>query len=66
MAESRLTWLSRLGDTARLMVGVPGYEQYLLHMREHHPDVLPMSRDEFFRNRLEARYGGKGIKKCPC
>lgn len=66
MAESRLAWLNRLGDTARLMVGVPGYEQYLQHMHEHHPDVPPMTRDEFFRNRLEARYGGKGIKKCPC
>lgn len=48
----------------RLMVGQPPYEVYLDHMARHHPDAVPMSRIEFFRNREKARYGGAGGGKC--
>lgn len=53
-----------LGQTARLMVGVPDYDNYVVHMRQVHPDQPPMSYNEFFRERQEARYGGKGGFKC--
>jgi len=53
-----------LGQTARLMVGVPDYEVYATHMRLNHPDQPCMTYEEFFRERLEARYGGKGTGKC--
>jgi uncharacterized short protein YbdD (DUF466 family) len=45
---------------ARLMVGQPDYEVYVQHMRRAHPDRPVMSYAEFFRDRQEARYGGKG------
>ncbi|ASC67994.1 YbdD/YjiX family protein [Achromobacter denitrificans] len=48
-----------LGQTLRLMVGVPDYETYVEHMRRTHPDREPMSYEEFFRERQDARYGGK-------
>ncbi len=54
-----------LGQTARLMVGLPDYDNYLNHMQLTHPDQPVMSYEEFFRERQDARYGGNGrIAKC--
>jgi len=54
-----------LVQSLRLMVGVPDYGAYLRHMAATHPDQAPMSYEDFFRNRLDARYGGKGrIGRC--
>jgi uncharacterized short protein YbdD (DUF466 family) len=49
---------------ARLMIGVPDYDTYVAHCRLHHPERPPMTREAFFRNRLEARYGGNGRIGC--
>ena len=49
-----------LCDGARLMVGVPSYDTYVEHMRRTHPGQTPMTYAEFFRDRQDARYGGKG------
>jgi len=49
---------------ARMMVGVPDYDSYALHMRTHHPGQPVMTRTQFFRDRQEARYGGKNGGKC--
>ena len=49
-----------LGQTARLMIGVPDYDNYVEHMRVTHPDLTPMTYEEFFRERQDARYGGDG------
>lgn len=53
-----------LGRTLRLMVGVPDYDTYVAHMRRVHPDQEPMSYEAFFKERQEARYGGKGRIGC--
>ncbi|PSB92443.1 YbdD/YjiX family protein [Candidatus Pandoraea novymonadis] len=56
---------SYLGQTIRLMVGIPDYQTYASHMRENHPGQPVMSYEEFFRERQEARYGGKsGSSRC--
>lgn len=47
-----------LGQAARLMVGMPDYDNYVQHMRLNHPDQPVMSYEKFFRERQEARYGG--------
>ena len=50
-----------MGQSLRLMVGLPDYDTYLSHMAATHPDRQAMSYEEFFRERLQARYGaGKG------
>jgi uncharacterized short protein YbdD (DUF466 family) len=51
---------------ARLMVGVPDYDTYAAHMRCNHPDKPIMSYAEFFRERQNARYGGKGRSSLRC
>lgn len=59
-ASARVTmyWAAR---TARLMVGIPDYQTYVEHRRAVHPEAPIMTYEEFFRERLEARYAvGKG------
>jgi uncharacterized short protein YbdD (DUF466 family) len=56
--------LSRLRETALLMVGVPSYAAYLQHMAAHHPDHTPMDEKAFFRDRQQARYGSGGGRCC--
>ncbi|MEF7617193.1 YbdD/YjiX family protein [Aquincola sp. MAHUQ-54] len=53
-----------LGQTMRLMVGVPDYEAYVAHARAAHPDQPVMSYEAFFADRQAARYGGKGRIGC--
>ncbi len=60
--DLRLGW-RMLVQTARLAVGVPDYDTYLAHMRAAHPDATPMTREAFFAERLDARYG-RGSAKC--
>ena len=49
-----------LCDGARLMVGVPRYEDYVAHMARTHPGKPVMSYAEFVRDRQAARFGGAG------
>lgn len=55
-----------LAQTARLMIGLPDYETYVAHVRATHPDQEPMSREAFFIERQDARYGagGRMINRC--
>ena len=56
-----------LQQSFRLMVGVPDYENYLAHMKQHHPDLTPMDAKTFYRHCVDARYPSSGnMKKCPC
>lgn len=58
------TILRRLAETGRLMVGVPSYRAYVAHMAAAHPSRPVMSEAAFFRNRQEARYGGRNGGRC--
>lgn len=54
-----------VGQSLRLMVGVPQYSTYVTHMKDTHPDRPIMSYQEFFRERQEARYGSNGkVTRC--
>jgi uncharacterized short protein YbdD (DUF466 family) len=61
-------FFNRVAQTARLMVGVGDYANYVEHMRQHHPDRPPMTHTEYFRYCQAARYPSKDgtIKRCPC
>ena len=48
---------------ARLAIGIPDYEVYVAHIREHHPGAPPMDRGAFVLERMQARYG-KGRARC--
>jgi uncharacterized short protein YbdD (DUF466 family) len=57
-----MRWLELARRTARLMVGVPDYENYLRHRVEAHPGEPVMSRAEFCAERAEKRFGG--VSRC--
>jgi uncharacterized short protein YbdD (DUF466 family) len=40
------------------MIGQPDYEAYVAHVRQTHPDEPAMTREEFFLNRQDRRFGG--------
>jgi len=63
MLEQLGTMGRYLGQSLRLMVGLPDYQTYVAHMESTPPDRKPMTYEEFFRERQEARYGG-GQGKC--
>ena len=63
MLEQLGTMGRYLGQSLRLMGGLPDYQTYVAHMESTHPDREPMTYEEFFRERQEARYGG-GQGKC--
>jgi uncharacterized short protein YbdD (DUF466 family) len=57
------------GQTLKLMIGVGDYDVYVKHMQEHHPDAKLMDYKEWYRNRVDARYGASkdgAMKRCPC
>jgi uncharacterized short protein YbdD (DUF466 family) len=56
--------IGRMQETARLMVGLPRYDLYCRHMADHHPHAPVMTETEFFRDRQQARYGGKSGGRC--
>ena len=60
MTANGWRWLAR---TARLAVGLPDYDAYVAHLRRMHPDRVPMSREAFAIERMEARYG-RGRSRC--
>lgn len=53
-----------LGQSMRLMVGLPEYDTYLTHMETTHPGEPVMTYEEFFRERQEARYGSARSGGC--
>lgn len=56
----------RAGRFGAMLVGVPDYDAYVRHVRERHPELVPMTREQFVRSRMEARLGAKTPGKCPC
>jgi uncharacterized short protein YbdD (DUF466 family) len=58
--------LQRCGRAlAEIWEGVSGlhaYDQYVAHLRTHHPEREPISREEFYRRELTARW--EGIRRC--
>ena len=56
--------IARISHAVRTILGVPDYARYLVHQRAKHPDATPLSREEFVRERVRARYEGTGSRCC--
>ncbi|MGI9042642.1 MAG: YbdD/YjiX family protein [Gemmatimonadaceae bacterium] len=48
----------------RAVLGAPDYDRYLSHTLAAHPGRMPMTRDQFFCERLENRYSKPGSRCC--
>ena len=55
-----------LGQSMRLMVGLPEYDVYVAHMELTHPGDPVMSYEDFFRERQQARYCKDGKPSGGC
>lgn len=67
----RAAWMARarrraaaVGRVLRTVLGAPDYDRYLAHVRERHPDQVPLSRAEFVQRRLRDRYDKPGARCC--
>jgi len=54
----------RVAKVVRTIIGAPDYERYVDHVQTCHPGRKPMTRDEFAKSRLEARYNQPGNRCC--
>ena len=63
-ADAVTSWFRRAARVVRTVVGAPDYDRYVAHMRDHHPECEPASRDEFMQQRLESRYSRPGARCC--
>ena len=48
----------------RTIIGVPDYDRYVQHVCAHHPGATPLSRQEFERDRMTAKYTRPGSRCC--
>ncbi|MDE2167235.1 MAG: YbdD/YjiX family protein [Alphaproteobacteria bacterium] len=55
MTKTRTAWGWAV-KAARLMVGIPDYDNYVEHRKAHHPGEPIMTYEEFYRERQNARY----------
>lgn len=60
MITKVVTASKHLRHAARMLIGLPDYDNYVQHMRRCHPEQPVMSYETFFRERQQARYGGNG------
>ena len=56
--------LARARAVLHAIMGVPDYERYVAHLREHHPGCPVPSPREFERERMSARYERPGSRCC--
>jgi uncharacterized short protein YbdD (DUF466 family) len=64
IAGAAAGWLARAASVLRRVLGAPDYELYLVHMRQSHPDVIPLAADAFTREVLARRYERPGSRCC--
>jgi uncharacterized short protein YbdD (DUF466 family) len=64
MTDRVVSVMSSIARGLRAVLGVPDYSKYVEHMRDSHPGCAAMTRDEFYRDRFNARYSKPGAKCC--
>ena len=64
MIATARAWLTRAAAVVRRVIGAPDYEYYLAHVRERHPGRTPLTREQFTRSQLSARYDTPGSRCC--
>lgn len=55
---------ARVAAVVRRIVGVPDYDAYVRHLRLHHPETEPATRNEFLRQCWDDKYTRPGNRCC--
>jgi len=53
-----------LCSACRQVFGMPDYERYLAHAAERHPGASVLTRDDYFVQAIERKYGKGGGARC--
>ncbi|MEO8200347.1 MAG: YbdD/YjiX family protein [Gemmatimonadota bacterium] len=56
--------LRRIQETIRRVAGMPDYDRYVEHLRNHHPESPVPGRREYFEQFVNARYGNGSSRCC--
>ncbi|MEP6834615.1 MAG: YbdD/YjiX family protein [Gemmatimonas sp.] len=59
-----LSWWSRFAAVVREIIGAPNYEKYVAYMTANHPECSLLSRDAFFKERMNQKYTQPGSRCC--
>ena len=59
-----IPWWRRASAVVRRIIGVPDYAVYVAHVKQCHPDRVPLTESEFVNERLKARYEQPGNRCC--
>jgi uncharacterized short protein YbdD (DUF466 family) len=51
-------------STVKRIVGMPNYEAYVAHLRDHHPECAIPTEREYYNLYLEGRYKAGGSRCC--
>jgi uncharacterized short protein YbdD (DUF466 family) len=64
MTDRLVSVFASIARGMRAVLGVPDYERYVAHMRASHPECAIVSREQFAKERMEARYSRPGARCC--
>ena len=64
IAARPLSWWSRVAAIVRQIIGAPNYERYVAYMTTNHPECALLSRDAFFKERMNQKYTQPGSRCC--
>jgi uncharacterized short protein YbdD (DUF466 family) len=56
--------VERAANILRRIIGVPDYDRYVAHLHAHNPDMTPMCRRDFERQRIQDKYSRPGGRCC--
>jgi uncharacterized short protein YbdD (DUF466 family) len=62
--DSLRSRIDKVLRVVKTIIGVPDYERYLKLQCERHPDQTPLTKDEFYVDRMKAKYTRVGQRCC--
>jgi uncharacterized short protein YbdD (DUF466 family) len=51
-------------STVKVIFGIPDYERYLNHRRDHHPEAAALTEKEYYLACLKDRYESGKVNRC--
>lgn len=57
-------WISEARSTVKTIFGMPDYEKYLERHKSTHPDIPPMTEQEYYMYALKARFDNGTVTRC--
>ncbi|HUQ47647.1 MAG TPA: YbdD/YjiX family protein [Gemmatimonadaceae bacterium] len=64
MTQALVVRLTGIARVLRAVLGAPDYERYVEHVSLAHPDIKPMSCEQFMKDRMNDRYSRPGSRCC--